>query len=87
MTMAPSRVVMVRRRSVSRVRCQCRGVEEVVVVFAQRDEEFDVGVAAVVPVDEVVWFGLGDVGVAAGDHASPVHGSQGAALVAGREPA
>eukprot|EP01041_Mallomonas_annulata_P040426 gene40426-64326_t len=61
------------------------GVEVVVVVFAQRHEELDVGVAAVVPVDEVVGFGVRDVGVAAGDHASPVHGAQCPPLVAGRE--
>ncbi len=63
------------------------GVEEVVVVFAHGHEEFDVGVAAVFPVDEVVGFGLGHVGVAAGDHASPVHGSQRPALIASGEPA
>jgi len=51
------------------------GVEEVVVVFADRQEEFDVGVAAVFPVDEVVWFGLGHVILAAGETAVPVHGS------------
>ena len=62
-------------------------VEEVVVVFADRHEEFDVGVAAVFPVDEVVWFGLGHVGVAAGDHASPVHRAQRPALIASGEPA
>ena len=79
----PSGLVIVSRRSAAEAECPAFGVDDGVVVVADRDERVDVGVAAVDPFIAVVRCALADGCAAAGHRAPPVHRPQGPALVAG----